>query len=175
MLLLTVMVRRRQKKKSGHVSLLQVGRVGGPLVVVVGEVYGGSEGLQLGWISTSPACTKTTRSHPESGPVLFLSCGQGSGRSLSQWCIETAASECTVTVTSGGHAVKINVGHSQKGHEAEPRLFPSQRMLEEVVTHHVCLFVSEARCIHTGEMSQQLNRLLLYYESTTCSYDVYWR
>lgn len=119
---------------------------------MVGEVYGGSEGLQLGWISTSPACTKTTSSHPESGPVLFLPCGQGSGRSLSQWCIETAASECTVTVTSGGHAVKINVGHLQKGHEAEPRLFPSQRMLEEVVTHpttFVCLFVCFRGTLHS--------------------------
>lgn len=57
---------------------------------------------------------KTKSSHPEIRSVLFLLCGQGSGRSLSQWCIETAAS----TVTSDGQVVKINISHAKATKQA---------------------------------------------------------
>lgn len=107
--------------------------------------------LRLRW-NFNISVQKTKSSHPEIGSVLFLLCGQGSGRSLSQWCIETAAS----TVTSDGQVVKINISHAKATKQAA-----SVSLTEDAWRGYEPRSCSEAR-LQAVSVSQN-------YEDRTCS------
>lgn len=123
-------------------------------------VYEGTTGqmLRLRW-NFNISVQKTKSSHPEIGSVLFLPCGQGSGRSLSQWCIETAAS----TVTSDGQVVKINVSHAKATKQAA-----SVSLTEDAWRGYEPRSCPEARS-HSREGSRQTDSVIQNYEDRTCS------
>lgn len=117
--------------------------------------------LRLRW-NFNISVQKTKSSHPEIGSVLFLLCGQGSGRSLSQWCIETAAS----TVTSDGQVVKINISHAKATKQAA-----SVSLTEDAWRGYETRSCSEARS-HSREGSRQADSVIQNYEDGTCSCEI---
>lgn len=165
MLLLTVMVRRRQKKKKKwtRVSATSwgVGGVGGGggggggvrgvggvttrMDFNVSRLYKNNELTSRKWSSSVSSvwarqwAEPVTVVHRNGSEWVYCNCNLRPTRS------ENKCWSFAKRPRSGAASVSLTED-AWRGRDP-PRLF-------------VCLFVSEARCIHTSEMSQQLNLLL---------------